>query len=178
VISKRISVLSVLLVLWSVAAVVADSDSDSSEVAPCDIPQMRQFDFWIGEWNLTWPDSGRGTNIITPILDSCVIMEQFTTRNAQPFRGRSLSTYDVETDQWKQTWVDNAGNYLDFTGGLRDGQMILEREAVDSTGKEFLQRMVFFNIKDDSFDWNWERSLDGGDTWETLWPIHYERRKK
>jgi len=27
------------------------------------------------------------------------------------------------------------------------------------------------------FDWNWERSDDGGATWQVNWNIHYTRKK-
>jgi hypothetical protein len=36
--------------------------------------------------------------------------------------------------------------------------------------------MVFYNISDQSLDWNWERSADWGQSWELLWRIHYQRR--
>ncbi len=34
---------------------------------PCAAPQQKQFDFWVGEWELTWPgekpsETGHGTN--------------------------------------------------------------------------------------------------------------------
>ena len=28
------------------------------------------------------------------------------------------------------------------------------------------------------FDWSWERSTDGGATWNVIWPIHYTRMGK
>jgi hypothetical protein len=36
--------------------------------------------------------------------------------------------------------------------------------------------MVWYNVNNDSFDWNWERSRDG-EEWNVLWQIRYERRK-
>ena len=54
--------------------------------------------------------------------------------------------------------------------------MILSREA-ERDNVRFLQRMVFYNISDDTLDWNWERSDDRGQTWKQLWVIHYQRRK-
>ena len=53
--------------------------------------------------------------------------------------------------------------------------MELWRGATDKNGQPILQRMLFYNIRADSLDWNWERSDDGGQTWKTLWKIHYER---
>jgi hypothetical protein len=37
--------------------------------------------------------------------------------------------------------------------------------------------MVWYNITADEFDWNWERSDDGGKTWEVKWQIKYKRKK-
>jgi hypothetical protein len=48
--------------------------------------------------------------------------------------------------------------------------------TVSPTGK-MINRMVFYKIKPDSFDWNWEASTDGAKTWKTDWHIHYERKK-
>jgi hypothetical protein len=45
-----------------------------------------------------------------------------------------------------------------------------------ATGK-LISRMVYYNIKSNSFDWSWEASTDGGKLWKQNWLIHYERKK-
>ncbi len=166
-----------LLVLVSVVVAASDDDAaDSDSSGPCAAPEFRQFDFWVGEWELTWGDSGRGENVIVIELDSCVIVENFTTAGEQPFRGRSVSTFNKHSGKWHQTWVDNAGGYLDFVGGPVADSMILSRTA-HRAGSVYRQRMVWYNISEDSLDWNWERSLDDGVSWDTLWEIHYLRRR-
>jgi hypothetical protein len=35
--------------------------------------------------------------------------------------------------------------------------------------------MSWIDVQDDSLDWHWERSFDGGSTWEMSWLVHYER---
>jgi hypothetical protein len=72
--------------------------------------------------------------------------------------------------------VDNEGSYLDFVGEFTDGQMTLARQAIRPDGTKIEQRMVFKNITAQEFDWSWERSLDGGKTWQVVWPIHYKRK--
>lgn len=136
-----------------------------------------QFDFWLGNWELAWGDNGRGTNEISRILDGRIIQENFSSipdDENPPFQGISVSAYDAPNNQWRQTWVDNQGAYLDFVGGFQEGKMILSRDAIVQD-KPVKQRMVWFNISDDSFDWAWERSQDDGRTWQTIWPIHYTR---
>ncbi len=133
-----------------------------------------QFDFWIGEWDVTWGKDGRGTNRVERILDGKVVQEDF---HAPDLHGISFSVYDAERKLWCQTWVDNSGTYLDFTGKFDDGRMILSRDAI-VRGEQCKQRMVWYDIQEAQFNWNWERSDDGGQTWRALWQIHYERIRK
>ncbi len=138
-------------------------------------PEAHQFDFWIGTWNVEWGEGKRGTNVIQAALDDAVIVENFDGRPGTSLRGISVSTYNTQLGTWQQTWVDNQGSYLDFTGEFKDGRMILQRRAA-LNGALFLQRMVWYNLTPDQLDWNWERSDDGGQTWQVLWSLHYTRQ--
>lgn len=146
---------------------------------PCEMREQKQFEFWVGEWDLTYPGQNGGTahasNSIKRILDGCVVQESFSGDTAAPLRGTSVSTFDALSGHWKQTWVDNQGGYLDFVGDFKDGQMILQRETTKN-GAKVLQRMVWKNITANEFDWSWEASKDGGKTWQVNWPIHYKRK--
>ena len=152
----------------------------------CDLAEQKQFDFWVGDWDLTTPGNKPGEvlhnrNTIKRILGGCIVQENFVGGNdlqqaTPPLLGMSVSVFDPVSGKWKQTWVDNQGSYLDFTGEFKNGQMILSREATRPDGTGIWQRMVWKNISADELDWSWERSKDGGKTWEVLWPIHYKRR--
>ena len=148
----------------------------SEQQAPCSAPQARQFDFWLGEWDLTWGDDGKGSNTITTRYDGCVIEENFNGAPTMDFRGMSVSTYNPPAELWQQTWVDSQGRYIHLTGKFEDGKMMLVNQPPLSDGR-LLFRMVFYNIQPDSLDWDWERSEDGGKNWELRWRIHYQRRK-
>ena len=39
-----------------------------------------------------------------------------------------------------------------------------------------LQRIVFYNIGADELYWNWERSVDGGESRQVQWQIHSARK--
>ncbi len=141
----------------------------AAQPKPCSESEQKQLDFWIGEWDLTWPgnspgETAHGTNSIRRILDGCIVEEDFSGGDAMPLRGRSVSIFDVHAGKWKQTWVDNEGGYLDFVGEFKDGQVILGREATGPDGSKGLQRMVFKSISRDEFAWSWEGSKDGGKT--------------
>jgi len=164
------------LLPWTLLSVLTETGlSQEPPTKLREIPGGKQFDFWVGEWELTWP-SGAGKNRISFTLDSAVIMEEFSGEESMALRGMSVSVFDARAGTWRQTWVDNQGGYLDFEGEFKDGRMILQRSATVQE-KSVLQRMVWDNITADSLDWSWERSDDQGQTWKTLWPIHYKRKR-
>ena len=141
------------------------------------------YDFWLGNWDLTWEKSddsiGKGENSILKILDGNVIQENFKViedSDIQNFTGKSWSVYNKNNGKWYQTWVDNQGAYLDFVGEIDGNKRIFKRTAEGPNGKEFLQRMVFYDIKPDSFTWDWEISKDNGKTWILRWRINYKRK--
>jgi hypothetical protein len=140
------------------------------------------FDFWIGDWDLTWNDpdgsAATGTNIITKILDGKVIMENFTglTGQSKGYKGQSVSILDNRTGVWKQTWVDNQSAYLPFTGGAEGKNRFFEQEFMNN-GKLQRGKMIFRDITRDKFVWDWMQSTDSGKTWTTQWSIRYIRKK-
>jgi hypothetical protein len=173
---------SAMLVCALLLAHLSRAQSNAPALNPCAASEQRQFDFWVGDWDATWPGAKagevqRGSNSIRRVLDSCVVEENFSGGANMHLRGKSLSIYDTRANRWKQTWVDNEGGYLDFTGEFKDGQMILAREATRPDGIRILQRMVYKNIAAEEFDWSLESSQDNGKTWQVVWPIHYRRHK-
>ncbi len=169
-----------LMSFLSVPILLAQQSTTPAPPNPCAAAQQKQFDFWVGEWDLSWPpqnggEAGHGTNSIQRILDGCIVQENFSSQDSDHLRGTSVSVFDTRAGAWKQTWVDSQGSYLDFTGEFKDGQMILQREA-NVNGTKLLQRMVWKNITANAFDWSWESSRDGGKTWQVNWPIHYKRK--
>ncbi|MBL8059941.1 MAG: DUF1579 family protein [Chthonomonas sp.] len=141
----------------------------------------KDFDFWIGEWKCagdSYDAAGKATkteatNRIAKILDSKVVEENFKMGS---FIGRSYSTYDPTAKLWRQTWVDNQGSYIALTGKFEAGKMILQT-IPNPLQPKVASRMVFENIKKESFDWNWESSTDEGKTWKLNWHLRYTRVK-
>jgi hypothetical protein len=144
--------------------------------SPCDTAEAHQFDFWLGEWDITWGMTGKGKNSVRKILGGCAIEETFDGTETIPLIGRSLTVFSAQFARWNQTWVDNQGSYLMFIGEWDedDQRMVLERDDLIA-GKHIKQRMVWHHITPVSLDWSWEKSEDGGITWAAEWEIHYQR---
>jgi len=170
-----------LICLFFLLTITSNSKSQTNAQKPCSAPQASEFDFWVGDWNLTWSDSLHGNNRIEKIFGNCTVHENFSDPKLN-YLGQSWSVYNVNYKQWQQTWVDNQGGYIALTGGMVGDSMILstpERNVpskISPTGK-MINRMVYYNIKPDSFDWSWESSNDGGTSWKPNWQIHYTRKK-
>jgi hypothetical protein len=124
------------------------------------------FDFWLGAWECSWAGGGRGRNVVTSELGRSVVYERFDGRPGVDLAGWSVSVHDELEGVWRQTWVDDAGNYFALEGGMRDGAM----ELVTTDG---VHRMRFEEIGPDGFEWRWARRE--GDGWKTLWEIAYSR---
>ncbi len=134
--------------------------------------------FWLGEWSLTWQSEGedfKGENIISKILDDKIVQENFINLN-NGYMGMSVSTYNPIAKKWFQTWVDSEGSYLTFTSDMEGDSKIFKTQVVERNGNKYQQRMVFKNIEKDSFNWYWEATTDGGETWTLNWEIQYKRK--
>lgn len=154
------------------------ASAQGTAVRPCSAPESSQFDFWLGNWNLTYNDTVHASNEITKELEGCVIYEHFKDPSGG-LNGYSWSVYNVTTKQWQQTWVDDQGGYIVLKGTMQNGVMTLMTDPfVNKKGVKVQNRMIYYNIADKSFDWNWESTQDDGKNWSVNWKIHYERKKK
>ena len=144
---------------------------------PCSAPEHRQFDFWLGDWDVREP-SGKsaGRNRIVAIHGGCALQESWTGVGGTT--GSSLNAYDAERKAWHQTWVDSGGGVLKLDGGLVDGRMVLSGESrtSDDPPKASRQRIAWTPLPDGRVRQLWESSTDGGRTWSIVFDGLYSRR--
>lgn len=142
----------------------------------CTAAEHRQFDFWIGAWEVRGPDGKVvGTSRITSILDGCAIHEEWQGGGGSI--GESFNVYDRNARRWHQTWVDNGGLLAQFDGGLTaGGAMVLEGPGRTPTGAPARSRMTFTPLADGAVRQHWEFSTDGGASWQTAFDGTYRKR--
>ena len=164
--------LLLLLLLLGATPLAAQTAPPAS---PCTAPEHRQFDFWVGDWEVQRRDGKvAGTNRIEPILGGCALRESWT--GASGFAGTSYNVYDRSRKVWHQTWVDGQGNLLQLEGAWADGRMTLQGETVDSTGAKSRQRITWTPTAADQVRQLWETSTDGGATWSVIFDGRYRKQ--
>lgn len=128
----------------------------------CRSAEHRQFDFWIGSWQVP-TGSASSADFITSGLDGCAIFEDW--HGAGGFHGRSMSAFDASDGQWHQHWVDDHGFFpLYLTGGFDAGRMVMEDSYLNPrTGVELItSRYTWTAPSADEVEQLIETSVDGG----------------
>jgi hypothetical protein len=144
--------------------------------SPCPTkPEYRQFDFWVGEWDVTAQEKKIATSSIQRIVGDCIIFENYSQLDG--YTGKSFSFFDAILGKWRQTWVDGTGNVGEYVGSYGESAMRFEGETHRSDGKKILSRMTLTKLGPDRVRQHSERSLDGGKTWAAGYDFVYVRRK-
>lgn len=131
---------------------------------PCDGPEFRQFDFWIGDWDVFTPDGQlAGTNKVERILGGCVIAENWS--GSKGTEGKSFNVFSTADKQWHQTWVDSQGTRLELAGTLGDNGMVLEGDSPVANGNGLKNRITWQKLPDGRVRQHWQVSADGGEKW-------------
>ena len=141
----------------------------------CPAAEHRQFDFWLGRWDVTVAGQPAGTNQISLEEDGCVLHEQWT--GSRGGTGQSFNWYDRSDGRWHQVWVDNQGNALLLSGVYQGGRLTLTGTAPGPGGGPQDQRLSFFNNTDGTVRQLWETSSDGGSTWQTSFDGLYRKQR-
>ena len=144
--------------------------------------EQAQLDYWIGHWDVfAWNPNGPngrallGTNDVEPILDHCVLLENWS--GAPGGKGKSFNFYDTNLGKWRQVWVADGGGSLDYTGEFKDGAMRFAGWTLGPNGQRVLQKLTFFPIAPDTVRQLFETSNDSGKTWQPGFDGKYVRRK-
>lgn len=147
---------------------------------PCaSTPENRQFDFWLGDWNVVTTQGAvpAGSSRIELILGDCVVQENWQS-DGNPYSGKSYNTYNAALKRWEQYWVDNSGGNIFFYGEFKNGVMDYWTDEIPQPGGPALKRhLQFFKLGPDKVRQFSQGSTDGGKTWKPEYDFTYLRKK-
>jgi len=138
----------------------------------CAGDEYRQFDFWVGTWEVTARGGVAGRNEITLEENGCVLHEHWS--GAKGGTGQSFNIYDRGGRLWHQFWVDNSGTVLHLSGGMTEGVMLLTGTTTGPGGKLVHQRLSFTPNSDGTVRQLWEQSPDG-ESWSVVFDGLYRK---
>ena len=147
--SSSVTWMSVFVVVILLATATGLSAQEAERVT--DQAIYRQFDFWIGTWDVYNPQDVKvGENVIRKLDNGALLLENWTS--TQGTTGHSMNFYDPARSKWRQIWVDDQGTVIDQEGAFRDGVMHFEGEHIypdkEKASRKELIRMSFTPLAD------------------------------
>lgn len=153
-----------------------------------DAPRHRQFDFWVGEWQVqnrhiqpdgTWKDGDVTRARIVPVCGKRAVLEEW----AGPFSGSfmngfSLRAFDPARNDWNLLlfWTSDSqggrGSFGTLRGTFRHGR----GEFFAGSAPRF-QRYSFSDGLPNSVRWDSATTNDNGITWKTDWIMEFSRTR-
>lgn len=137
-------------------------------VVPCSAPEHRQFDFWVGRWDVypTGKNKLVAHSLIESVYGGCGVRENWMPLSNQP--GGSLNIYVPEEKRWEQFWIDSQGSRAIFTGGWNGKAMVIQGKWAGP-----LVRISYTKNADGSVRQFGEQSTDEGKNWAPSFDLTY-----
>ena len=153
--------------------------------------EMQQFAFLLGEWATKQRAYDLEGNIINEasghwraksLVGGRLIMDDFesTLPNGETFSGgTTLRTYSLETERWEMVYLTPLqANLIErFFAHYENGEIHGQAQGKDLEGVEIWAKIRFFNIQDNSFEWDQHFSWDAGQTWFKTMTISAKRQQ-
>lgn len=136
--------------------------------------KARQFDFWIGDWDVFVRGRKVGENLVEREVNGCTLVENW--KNTGGGTGKSLNVYNAITKKWKQFYVGSQGGVFEFEGNYKDKILSMKGKTSDAKGAKILHILEFHNLEDKTVRQVWRQSSDEGKTWNTVWDSIYKKK--
>ncbi|HVS32825.1 MAG TPA: tetratricopeptide repeat protein [Thermoanaerobaculia bacterium] len=139
---------------------------------PCTAsPEFRQFDYWLGEWDVERAGQKIARSSIQLILEECVVFENYYAFSG--YSGKSFSAWDAMDKRWEQQYADTSGGVRTWTGSLVGDRMVFFLRGQG----QGVSRMTYIKEGPDKVRQLIEVSTDGEKSWSPGFDGMYVRRK-
>jgi len=175
----------------------AEAGFAPGQINPDAPPETAQFGRLAGIWDVdmairqddgSWPKPGEGLKAewrFRYILDGWAVQDDWIAPPSEvPVEkgprqlGTNIRIYDPAAGKWRIAWISNTQKTLSTLEAVAEGE---QAERMVLTGKHpsgHTQRVTFFDIGEDHFEWTLElQGLgDDADAWTEVARIHATRR--
>lgn len=163
------------LVLASLLVLAAPGGGQSAAPPPpaCDSPEHKQFDFWVGRWDVFRTDTNQlvAHSLIEKLYGGCAVRENWMPIGGTG--GGSLNSWRPAEKKWRQTWTDTGNNWNEYAGGIEAGLMVLTGSTTSAAGKPSPARITYEAKPDGNVVQTGYQSGDGGKSWALTYQFVY-----
>jgi len=133
--------------------------------------------FWVGSWDCYSSKDGTlaGHNTLSFQVGKNVVHESWVSVG-QPYSGESWNTFNRDSNEWEQTWMDSTGNLLHIsapTGSSEYEGLMFEGKSIIPGKKPALSRMHVRPVEDGRVLQSGYASSNGGKTWTLQYEFIY-----
>ncbi len=169
----------------TVATPEQENAAQAKDLLPIAEDKERQFDFWLGEWDVQnrhltngqWQETGQARALIQSIAGGKAILEQWEGTARSPLHGFSVRTYDDELQKWVIV--------LNWHGGQPSAFSQMHGEFGEGRGEFFPPgdgphgvRFTFSKPRPESCQWDQATRSAGQPDWTTNWIMSFTRAEE
>ena len=141
----------------------------------CETPEHKQFDFWVGEWDVHRSDTNQlvAKSLIEKLYGGCALRENWMPLNGIG-AGGSLNSYRPEEKNWRQVYTGYFNGWADYAGGLQGEAMVITGTQTMPNGTRTPVRITYKRGEGGTVLQIGEQSSDGGKTWKLNYHFTYK----
>jgi len=171
----RLRVVATLALFSMIAAVPRVAFSQAAAAPPaCTASEYRQFDFWVGRWDVyskKSPEKKVAQSLIERLYSGCAVRENWMPLSGGD--GGSLNSYQPSDGLWHQTWTDSSGSWAEFRGKWNGTALVIEGIWPQPGHPKQRTRMTYTPLGDGSVEQIGESSDDEGKSWQPSFDLIY-----
>jgi hypothetical protein len=154
-----------------------DPDKPQSGAGACSATEYHALDFTIGDWAVSDSQGNAiGTSEIRSDLGGCVVVENWVAPGGSPM-GRNMDGYNQEDKRWRRYFADTRGHAHVFEGMSNGDSIQYEGTSKGPKSEAVLNRLTIRKDGPDKMTQIWQKSSDGGKTWDPAFQGVFSRIK-
>jgi hypothetical protein len=138
--------------------------------------ESRQLDYWLGSWTMTNPGSvsANSTSNVNLSLDKCLFVEHWDSGKGHVTE--KMFAYSPDDKSWYGMFADNEGRaHVFLNGTVASGVAEFHGPSLGPNGEEVLNNLRIVRIPPKGLVETWEKSIDHGVRWTTVYRAEYAR---
>jgi len=176
--------MAALLIGATLCASAAPPEASNPAPRPCDTPQHRQFDYWVGDWQVFDASNNNQLVAVDHIekhSEGCIIQQNLTfitdlyRREGVGYRLAGIGVNRFDGERWLQLWADNQWGAIALRGAPDEHGSLVFTSIVPSRGRDL--KIIYEKHADGTV-----RNLEyvaptGTQKWEKYGDLIYRRNR-